>query len=176
MHWSLMGAPRLYWWWDAICPVCHLFSKLFIHHPYSQSSKASNPRLPRWSTDREADRRAGCKSVPKMFNTLSMTEHFKFTKFSQWVSVGLSAGGNPDSFNSVQNACSPKTERRTCCGFHLTDGSGLGPHSKFWLQSSFNLFSMDGKSFFHHFKLNILCTFYSIKPQSRSVFTNSSSI
>lgn len=24
MHRSPMGAPRLYWWWDAICPVCHL--------------------------------------------------------------------------------------------------------------------------------------------------------
>ena len=24
MHWSPMGVPRLYWWWDAICPVCHL--------------------------------------------------------------------------------------------------------------------------------------------------------
>lgn len=34
-------------------PSVTSLSKLFIHHPYSQSSKASNPRLPRWSTDRE---------------------------------------------------------------------------------------------------------------------------
>lgn len=26
MRWSPMGAPRLYWWWDAICPVCHPLS------------------------------------------------------------------------------------------------------------------------------------------------------
>lgn len=83
-------------------------SKLFIHHPYSQSSKASNPRLPRRSTDREADRRAGCKSVHKMFNTLSMTEHFIFTKFPKWYQHEaakqgvISASGIPDLHNIVQ--------------------------------------------------------------------------
>lgn len=82
-------------------------SKLFIHHPYSQSSKASNPRLPRRSTDREADRRAGCKSVHKMFNTLSMTEHFTFTKFPKWYQHGAAKHGgyfcgNPDLHNIVQ--------------------------------------------------------------------------
>lgn len=24
MLWTPLGARRLYWWWDAICPVCHL--------------------------------------------------------------------------------------------------------------------------------------------------------
>lgn len=61
--------------------------KLFIRHPYSRSSKASNPRLPRWRTDSEADRRVGCKSVQEMLNTLSMTEHFTFTTFSAMLSA-----------------------------------------------------------------------------------------
>lgn len=62
--------------------------ELFIRLPYSRSSKASNPCLPRWRTDSEADRRVGCKAV-QMFNTLSMTEHFTFTTFS----AALSAWG-----------------------------------------------------------------------------------
>lgn len=83
-------------------------SNLFIHHPYSQSSKASNPRLPRWRADREADRRAGCKSVHKMFNTPSMTTRFTFTKFQkcyqhedakQWV---ISASRICDSYKKVE--------------------------------------------------------------------------
>lgn len=33
--------------------------KLFIRHPYSRSSKASNPRLPRWWWDRQRSRQEG---------------------------------------------------------------------------------------------------------------------
>lgn len=60
--------------------------ELFIRLPYSRSSKASNPCLPRWRTDSEADRRVGCKAV-QMFNTPSMTEHFTFATFSATLSA-----------------------------------------------------------------------------------------
>lgn len=82
--------------------------KLFIRHPYSQSSKASNPCLPRWSTDREADRRVDCKSVQKLFNTTSMTEHFTFTTFQHCYQREAakqrvpSASGNPAWYDNAQ--------------------------------------------------------------------------
>lgn len=62
--------------------------ELFIRLPYSRSSKASNPCLPRWRTDSEADRRVGCKAV-QTSNALSMTGRFTFTT----VSATLSAWG-----------------------------------------------------------------------------------
>lgn len=125
-------------------------SNLFIHHPYSQSSKASNPRLPRWRTDREADRRAGCKSVHKMFNTLSMTTRFTFTKFQkcyqhedakQWV---ISASRICDSYKNVEmHQLENGTESATCPILQmLWNKLGLGRYLTFGLndQIFFGLF------------------------------------
>lgn len=68
----------------------------------------------------------GCKSVQKMFNMLSMTEHFTFTKFlqcyqheaaKQWI---LSASGNPESHNNVQMHEFKDAEGDICGISHLT--------------------------------------------------------
>lgn len=125
-------------------------SNLFIHHPYSQSSKASNPRLPRWRADREADRRAGCKSVHKMFNTPSMTTRFTFTKFQkcyqhedakQWV---ISASRICDSYKKVEmHQLENGAESATCPILQmLWNKLGLGRYFIFGLnhQIFFGLF------------------------------------
>lgn len=147
-------------------------SNLFIHHPYSQSSKASNPRLPRWRTDREADRRAGCKSVHKMFNTLSMTTRFTFTKFQKWYQHEdakqwvISASRICDSYKNVEmHQLENGTESATCPILQmLWNKLGLGLTSHLESTTKFSL------GCFSSFLIKVQFYIYNFNPSRKVAF------
>lgn len=122
-----LGAPRLYWWWDVICPVCQPLSS------YSYAIHTVGPPRPLipvsrggGGTDSEADRRVGCKSVQEMLNTLSMTERFALTTFS----AALSAWGCETKGSG--KTCK-KTRHGRCCANAWVQTCKRGvPHRPSW--------------------------------------------
>lgn len=92
--------------------------ELFIRLPYSRSSKASNPCLPRWRTDSEADRRVGCKAVQMLtrwaWRSISHLQRFQ-RRYQREAAKQRAAGArrNPNSHESVTSGSPPKSALHT---------------------------------------------------------------
>lgn len=124
MHWSPMGAPRLYWWWDAICPVCHLSPS------YSYTIHTVSPPRPLIPISRggvQTGKQTGGQVASlfircltrRAWQSISYLQNFQNGISMRLQNSGLFLQEEILIYTIMCKCMSSKMWRETYCGFHI---------------------------------------------------------
>lgn len=105
--------------------------KLFIRHPYSRSSKASNPRLPRWWWDRQRSRQEGGLQVCS--GDVEHAEHDGAFRIDNVLSGVISVRLRNKGLRKNAQAGNPaRTMLRKCVSSNVQENEAfrIGPHGE----------------------------------------------